>query len=152
MPTERPRLTITLTPDIDRALTDFSRLTGESKSAFIVQVLGEAVPHLQRMTVVIQQAKQLHGEAYQAARVSLSKYADAVMHQAEGVLKSSDLFLDHVEGEVAGGTRAAATAPPAPSSSGRALVGPPPSVNKGVGDSQKGRGKESKVVQMRAKP
>jgi len=36
MPTERPRLTITLTPDIDRALTDFSLLTGESKSAFIV--------------------------------------------------------------------------------------------------------------------
>ncbi len=152
MPTERPRLTITLTPEIDRALTDFSRLTGESKSAFIVQVLAEAVPHLDRMTVLMQQANKLHGEAYQATRIKLSEYADAVTLQASSILKNADLFLDLGEAAIAGATeRTEEHRSPAKTAKPAAKADQPPPVNKGVRNTGKGEKGSEKVVQMRSR-
>ena len=151
MPTDRPRLTITLTPEIDRALTDFSRLTGESKSAFIVQVLAEAVPHLDRMAVVMQQASKLHGDAYKATRYKLAQYADAVTVQAASTMRNADLFLDMSAAAMAQGERADASSPsPKPAAGAAPSVQPPP-VNKGVRNTGKGEKESGKVVSMRSR-
>jgi hypothetical protein len=93
MPTARPRLTITLTPEIDRALATFSRITGESRSAFIVQVLAEALPHLEKLAVVMQRADTLKGKAREAATSHLASYAQGI-NGINAIVKMGDLFLD----------------------------------------------------------
>lgn len=102
MPTARPRLTITLTPEIDRALGDFSRLTGSSKSAFIVDMLGQSVPYLTKMAVVLQQATQLEGKAREAAKTRMASVAEALVAQASSTMRNADLFMDSMAGGVGG--------------------------------------------------
>lgn len=63
MPTARPRLSVTLTPAIDRALSGFCETLGISRSAFIVSTLETALPQLERMARLVQQLKQASPEA-----------------------------------------------------------------------------------------
>lgn len=63
MPTQNPRLTITLSPPLDAAIRRLSELTGQSKSALIVELLAQARPVLERMSEVITVAQAATAEA-----------------------------------------------------------------------------------------
>ena len=86
MPTEKPRLYITLTPELKRALDSFQAETGLARSALIAQLLSESVPVIDAMT-----------EAYRAAKQSpaaaVDRMRDAVRH-AHGKLSQASLSLE----------------------------------------------------------
>lgn len=63
MPTQNPRLTITLSPPLDAAIRRLSELIGQSKSSLIVELLDQARPVLERMSEVIALAKTATEEA-----------------------------------------------------------------------------------------
>lgn len=145
MPTERPRLTITLTPEVDRALNDFARLTGQSKSSFIVDLLTGAVPQLHKMAVFIQQAEAMKADAKKAAFVRMSSYSDAIVQQASSVIRNADLFLESAmpPAGTACGKRAVASAQAGPAGAGASDVRPP-HPNRGGRQGEKG----GKVVKL----
>lgn len=159
MPTVRPRLSITLTEPLHLVLSRFADLTDQSMSSLIVQFLDHAAPQLERITVMLQAAKDATPEALAQVKRTLDQ-AEAVLQSHQGALMTSmDLFtrplmknapealpsaLNAAPGPVAGRTRAKLSAKPAVN---------PPSPNRG-GSSTKSTPsptpkKSSKVVQLR---
>lgn len=63
MPTQNPRLSVTLTPELGALLERLSVLTGSSKSAMVADLLGEAVPIFERMITVLEAARTLKDQA-----------------------------------------------------------------------------------------
>lgn len=73
MPTQNPRLTITLSPPLDAAIRRLSELTGQSKSSLIVELLDQAQPVLVRMAEVIEVAKSATEDAKARMRSNLDE-------------------------------------------------------------------------------
>lgn len=63
MPTQNPRLSVTLTPELGALLDRLSALTGNSKSALVADLLGEAGPIFERMITVLEAAETLKAQA-----------------------------------------------------------------------------------------
>lgn len=59
MPTQNPRISITLTPALAAVLRQMSELTGNSQSAIVGELLNEAQPIFERMVRVLQAAKDV---------------------------------------------------------------------------------------------
>lgn len=85
MPTQNPRLTITLSPPLDAAIRRLSELTGQSKSSLIVELLDQAKPVLERMAEVIavaqtatQEAKERMAANLDAAQTKLEEHLGLV--------------------------------------------------------------------------
>lgn len=100
MPTERPRLTVTLTPEVDRALTAFSEFTGTSKGAFILQTLEQGLPMLEKIVIHLQAAKRAGPEALKASATALKQLERAAVKAYGGVEMATDLFVE-TEGSAA---------------------------------------------------
>lgn len=62
MPAKNPRLTITLQPAIAAQLAELSRLTGDSQSSIIADLMGQASPVFDRVIRVLQAAQQAKAE------------------------------------------------------------------------------------------
>ena len=136
MPTTRPRLTVTLTPQIDRALTAFSKGTGTSKGAFILSILEGSLPILERLAVTVQAAKNATPEALGAIKANMFQLAKAGERAMGGIEMASDLFLEPLPpakrtGKAAGQRPAPGGRSPSRKPGTRPAV-PPPS-NRGVG-------------------
>jgi len=92
MPTVRPRLSITLTEPLHLVLSRFADLTDQSMSSLIVQFLDHAAPQLERITVMLQAAKDATPEALAQVKRTLDQ-AEAVLQSHQGALMTSmDLF------------------------------------------------------------
>ena len=94
MPTQRPRLTVTLTPAVDRALTAFSRASGTSKGAFILGVLEGSLPVLERLAVTAQAARRAQPEALAKIKQNIDQLERVALKALGGVETASDLFLE----------------------------------------------------------
>ena len=133
MPTLRPRLTITLTPEIDRALTAFSKGTGQSRSSFILEILTASLPALENLALVVQRAKAAKPEALAAIQKQGARMQTQMEALAALALQSVDLFAQASQKppsgrSPAGGRRLPENpAPPPPSNRG---VGTPPGTSK----------------------
>jgi hypothetical protein len=44
LPTKKPRMYVTLTPELDKALRELRKVSGVSSSSFVASILSEAVP------------------------------------------------------------------------------------------------------------
>lgn len=93
MPTNRPRLTITLTPKLHAALKAFSEGTGQSVSSLIVEFLDEALPALERMAVMVQAAKRAKPEALAEMRSKANRLQGTVQGLGNATIDALDLFL-----------------------------------------------------------
>lgn len=94
MPTQNPRLTITLSPPLDAAIRRLSELTGQSKSSLIVELLDQAKPVLERMAEVIALAQT----ATQEAKTRMAANLDAAQSKLEEHLGLvNDLFDEQTE-------------------------------------------------------
>ena len=49
MPTKRPRINVTITPELHQALVEFRRASGMSSASLISQLLSETVPVINAM-------------------------------------------------------------------------------------------------------
>lgn len=63
MPTQNPRISVTLTPEIAALLDRLSVLVGNSKSSMVAELLAEAVPIFERMITVLEAAQTLKEQA-----------------------------------------------------------------------------------------
>lgn len=142
MPTQRPRLTITLTAEVQRTLKTFSKLTGQSQGSFVLELLTQTVPHLEKVAVALQQAQKLTGDARKASAQRFSAIADTMTRQAAEVARNGDMFLD----------LSADTDRAVMDQGGKGQpANQPPPVNKGVRNSQEGTKGASKVVRLRSR-
>ena len=66
MTTNKRRITISLPQDVDEALTEFSEVTGQSQSAFVVSCLSENIESLKLLTKAIKEAKSGNVSGYEA--------------------------------------------------------------------------------------
>lgn len=62
MPTQNPRLTVTLKPSTSAQLREMSRLTGNSQSAMIAEILEGSEPVFQRLIEVLSAAEEVKKE------------------------------------------------------------------------------------------
>jgi predicted DNA-binding protein len=66
MTTNKRRITISLPQDVDEALTEFSEVTGQAQSAFVVSCLSENIESLKLLTQAIKEAKSGNISGYEA--------------------------------------------------------------------------------------
>lgn len=111
MTTKNPRITITLNPDHYRVVQSISAMTGKPMSAFIVEMLGSAMPTVERMAVTFQKIKSAQDET----RSRFLETIDQAQSEIEPIVMNAvgqfDLFLGRMEGAVSEETDATRGAP-----------------------------------------
>lgn len=127
MPTKNPRLTVTLQPGTSAQLAELSRLTGDSQSAIIADILEKSAPVFQRVIRVLAAAEEAKAELKGRMASDLDKAQDKIERQLGLVLEGLDEYtgslLDEVEAvrrrapadgkrSAAAGTRRARSTPP----------------------------------------
>jgi len=101
MTTKNPRLTITLTPTLSAQLREISRLTGNSQSSLIAELLEGSQPVFDRLIKVLSAAEG----AKQALRGKIAEDIDNAQTKMEAQLglaldafeSSTDSMLEHME-------------------------------------------------------
>ena len=64
MPTQNPRITVTLTPAVHAVLRRLAALTENSQSAIVGDLLAQSLPVFERMTEMLEAAHTLQGQAH----------------------------------------------------------------------------------------
>lgn len=93
MPTALPRITITLEPHVYEVLRRLSAAGGQSMSALVVDFLEVAVPPMERMVVVLEQAKTLPAETKESIRGSLLRAEAELLPEIAAAVEQADMFL-----------------------------------------------------------
>jgi len=100
MPAKNPRLTITLQPAVAAQLAELSRLTGDSQSSIIADLLSQAAPVFDRLIKVLQAAQQAKFELKERVAADLDQ-AQAKIEQHLGlVLDDFDAYTGSLMNEV----------------------------------------------------
>lgn len=92
MPTLKPRFTITLSSETYRVLDAFTSLSGVTKSDFIEQALQPAIPQLEKLSVVMQQAKRATPEGLQLTGLKLQQLLQVAAGAQTSLGAAVDLF------------------------------------------------------------
>ena len=116
MATNRPRITVTLTDRQHEVLRTISECGGQSMSAFISDILDEALPTLERMAETLRRIKTARDEQKQRIADELDRAQAAAEPLVSQVLGQFDLFMSRLESTVGAGvasvrSHAAAAAP-----------------------------------------
>jgi len=115
MSTSKPRITITLEPRQHELLRSISGSTGQSMSAFLVELIETVEPVLERMAATFQRLKQQQDKERERIKTNLEEAQEALEPIAASVLDQFDLFLGKIEGGAAAeGATAPAAADPDP--------------------------------------
>jgi multidrug efflux pump subunit AcrA (membrane-fusion protein) len=90
MPTQNPRITITLTPSTHSLLRELSSLTGNSMSSTLAELLAGNEPVFQRMVTVLRAAKEVQEEGRASMLEALTKAQARVEEQLGLALEAMD--------------------------------------------------------------
>lgn len=95
MPTQKPRVALTVPDDLNELLDNLSELMGKPKSTFIVEFLIDAQPLFQELYNTISHAKEIQDSMPSLMRLT------AMANQQVGVMNSemSDLMSQIGKGE-----------------------------------------------------
>lgn len=119
MPTNKPRITITLTQRQHDVLKAISENSGQSMSAFVNELLEQSLPVLERMAESFRKIKAAQDEQKKRIVEELDQAQAAVEPVLAQVIGQFDLFMTRIESAAgASGTSARAGgrgAPAAPS-------------------------------------
>lgn len=132
MPTENPRITITLTPSTHSLLKELSALTGESMSATVADLLASSEPVFQRMVTVLRAAQEVQREGKASMVAAIDEAQSKIEQQLGLALETLDDGFRPILANAEKVRRRAGRSSPlagAPAQSGHALT--PPS-NRGV--------------------
>jgi hypothetical protein len=138
MPTERPRLTVTITPKIDRALGDFAKLSGKSKGSIVLEALEAMVPMMEKTAVLMQAVNRQSPAALASLKGRVNDLETLLTGVAKVAGSGMDLFMQPDAPVSERSERSGASG-----KSGKAS--PPPLSNRGVRKS----GERTKVVPIR---
>lgn len=84
MPTKKPRLAVTLTPESRAALERLTKASGIASSQFIAQIVHDAIPVIDAMAVAFAEAKR---SPVRAAEVMRDALGQAHLHAAQEQLR-----------------------------------------------------------------
>ena len=142
MATTRPRITVTLTHRQHEILSTISQASGQSMSAYIVDLLESCEPVLERMAATMQRLKALNDTRKASVAAALDEAPAAIEPVMNAVIGQFDLFASQVERAV-GAADAPATASGVASAPAKAAAIPRPVI---TGDRP-----PQKVASIRAK-
>lgn len=128
MPTEKPRITITLTDHQHDVLSSLAKGQKCSMSSIVVDLLDTAIPVLERVNELITAAQKAPQQALDQLKASLGRAEIDVIGMQSEVMGQLDMLVREAGVAVDARERAAA----APASSPVAAVVKPPSSNRGV--------------------
>ena len=135
MPTKNPRLTITLQPAVSAQLAELSRLTGDSQSAIIADMLEKSAPVFDRVIKVLSAAEQAKAELKERMASDLEKAQTKIERQLGLALEGFDEYTGSLLSEVETVTRrrrASAGAEASAAPAGVRRKGATPPSNRGV--------------------
>lgn len=127
MPTSKPRVHVTLSPEVHATVAKLAELQSSSMSSVVAELVTEMSPVLLRVGQAIEHARKLEAEAIPAyvssldqAQASLEPLLVALMAQLDpSQAPAGDGVGDHARQ----GVGAASAPPPVPSADPRALTG-----------------------------
>jgi hypothetical protein len=96
MSTAKPRITITLEPRVYEVLRRLSAASGDSMSAIVTDFLDVAVPPMERMVVVLEQANSLPAKTKEGLRGSILRAEAKLLPAVAALADQNDLFLAEV--------------------------------------------------------
>lgn len=135
MPTKNPRLTITLQPAVSAQLAELSRLTGDSQSAIIADMLEKSAPVFDRVIKVLSAAEQAKAELKERMASDLEKAQTKIERQLGLALEGFDEYTGSLLSDVETVTRrrrASAGAEASAAPAGVRRKGATPPSNRGV--------------------
>lgn len=100
MPAKNPRLTITLQPAIAAQLAELSRLTGDSQSSIIADLMGQASPVFDRVIRVLSAAQQAKSELKDRLASDLEAAQSKIEAQLGIVMQDFDAYTGDLLAEV----------------------------------------------------
>jgi len=118
MSTTKPRITLTLEPHAHEVLRRLSAAGGESMSAIVTGFLDMALPQLERLVVVMEQAKTMPEETKEAIRGSLVRAEAELLPSVMAVVDQADMFVAEAHATIKAAGRGATEKRP-----GRTLSG-----------------------------
>lgn len=145
MATQKPRITVTITPQQHTVLRSLSDSTGQPMSAFLTELLEASLPTLERMAVTFHKLKQAQNVERDRYLQSMDETQAVLEDIAQQATSQLDMFLTVVE---------QSTDPnPVPAKRARVGVGAAvsaPATNRGATDPLAGRRKpkRSKAVEV----
>jgi hypothetical protein len=160
MPTLNPRITVTLTPAVSAVLKEMSRLTKNSQSALVAELLETSLPVFERMCTVLRAAETVGEAARSEISAGLGRAQARVEEQIGLQLSAMDEvatpLLDAAErinrrgaaGARTGGSTRAEPIPETPSKAPRKGISTPVS-NRGVTPTPSTRKTTAKPVRRR---
>jgi len=128
MPTEKPRITITLTDHQHKVLSTMAKGQKCSMSSIVVDLLETAIPVLERVTELVAAAQRAPQQALDQLKLSLGRAEMDVLGMQEVAMGQIDLLMREAGVAVEVRERPAAAAASAPVSA----TAKPPSSNRGV--------------------
>ncbi len=135
MPTKNPRLTVTLQPATSAQLSELSRLTGDSQSAIIADILEKSAPVFDRVIRVLSAAEEAKAELKGRMASDLDKAQAKIERQLglalDGLDEYTGSLLDEVEAVRRRARRAPADGKRSAAAGARRARSTPPS-NRGV--------------------
>lgn len=135
MTTKNPRLTITLQPGTSAQLVELSRLTGDSQSAIIADILEKSAPVFERVIKVLSAAEHAKAELKGRMASDLEQAQAKIERQLGLAMDGFDAYtgslLDEVEAVRRRARRATPGQPGGGTSGARRARSTPPS-NRGV--------------------
>lgn len=152
MPTNNPRLMLTLTPEQYELLSRLAKAQDRSRAAVVMELLETVIPVLERVVVAVEAAQQVQDRARDGLRSSVEAAEAAMLPHVAAAMGQLDLLVEQAvrshgaehapgtgprrpEGSAAGAPRAAR--PPRRSES-------PRSVTRGPGRGAKEPGKRTR--------
>jgi hypothetical protein len=103
MSTSKPRITITLEPRVYDIVSRLSKAGGESMSQIVTGFLEVAVPPMERMVVLMEQANAAPEEAKAGLASSLARAEARILPSLLNAIDQSDMFVAEEAKKLLGG-------------------------------------------------
>lgn len=100
MPTHKPRINLSVTPELYELMKRLGKVSGKSMSSAIVEILETSRPVLERVVVVGETAQKVQQEARGAMRKRVEESEAAIAAHVEAAMGQVDMFLGELEGRV----------------------------------------------------
>ena len=107
MATQKPRITVTLTPRQHEVLRSISESSGQPMSAFLSEMLEVSMPTLERMATTFQKLRKAQTVERERYLQSMDETQDVLEGIAQQAMGQFDLFMTAIEDSATGETDAA---------------------------------------------
>ena len=100
MPTLKPRVSITLEPDVLEAIDRFCEVFGEKRATVLADLVQTAVPQMNRAAHLMEIAKASPDRMKARFRDELARATSDVLGDVDQANQAVDAFLEQMQGEL----------------------------------------------------